>query len=118
MRRNPHSFLWDVCDSADAIASFIQGRDFDAYMADRMLRSAVERQFEIIGEALSQLSKIEPALAARVSDIRRIVGFRNTLIHGYDRVDDASVWRIVAEDLPSLRREAAALLADLGDAPQ
>ena len=87
-------------------------------MTDRMLRSAVERQFEIIGEALSPLAKIEPALAARVSDLRRIVGFRNTLIHGYDRIDHASVWRVVAEDLPSLRREAAALLAELGDAPR
>lgn len=117
MRRNPHSFLWDVCDAANAIADFIRGRDFHHYMGDRMLRSAVERQFEIIGEALSQLAKIEPNLAARVSDLRRIVGFRNTLIHGYDRIDDASVWRVVAEDLPSLRQQAAALLAELGDAP-
>jgi uncharacterized protein with HEPN domain len=56
-----------------------------------MLRSAVERQFEIIGEALSQLAKIDPAVAARIPDLRRIVGFRNVLIHGYDRMDAASV---------------------------
>ena len=117
MRRNPHSFLWDVCDAADAIAGFIQGQDFQNYIANRMLRSAVERQFGIIGEALNQLAKIEPTLASRVSDLHRIVGFRNTLIHSYDRVDDATVWRVVNEDLPSLREQAAALLAELGDPP-
>ena len=61
------------------------------YLDNRMLRSAVERQFEIIGEALSQLAKIDPAVAARIPDLRRIVGFRNVLIHGYDRMDAASV---------------------------
>ena len=82
MRRDPRSFLWDVRDAADAIASFTQGRSFGDYLADRMLRSAVERQFEIIGEALSQLAKTDPDLAARISDVRRIIDFRNVLIHG------------------------------------
>jgi uncharacterized protein with HEPN domain len=57
MRRDPRSFLWDVCNAADAIASFVHGRSFGDYSTDRMLRSAVERQFEIIGEALSQLAR-------------------------------------------------------------
>jgi uncharacterized protein with HEPN domain len=91
MRRNPHSFLWDVCDAANAIAGSIQGQDFQNYIANRMLRLVVERQFEIIGEALNQLAKIAPTLASRVSDLRRTVGFRNTLIYGYGRFDDASV---------------------------
>lgn len=70
-----------------------------------MLRSAVERQFEIIGEALSQLARADPTLAERVPDLRRIIGFRNVLIHGYDRVDAAAVWRVVEDDSrPSGRR--------------
>jgi uncharacterized protein with HEPN domain len=98
MRRNPRSFLWDVCDAADAISSFIEGRSSLDYLEDRMLRSAVERQFEIIGEALSQLAKIDPTVAARIPDLRRIVGFRNVLIHGYDRIDAASVWHVIQND--------------------
>ena len=117
MRRDPRSFLWDVCDAASAIADFIQGKSFVDYMADRRLRSAVERQFAIIGEALSQLARIDPILAARIPDLRRVIGFRNALIHGYDRIDDTSVWRIVGADLPPLQASARALLAELGGAP-
>ncbi len=57
-----------------------------------MLRAAVEREFEIIGEALAQLSKLDAALVARISDYRRIIAFRNILIHGYADVDDQLVW--------------------------
>ena len=117
MRRDPRGFLWDVCDAADAIASFVHGRGFGEYTADRMLRSAVERQFEIIGEALSQLARTDPGLAGRFPDLRRVVDFRNALIHGYDRVDDAGVWRVIEVDLPPLRERAAALLEELGGTP-
>ena len=117
MRRDPRSFLWDVRDAADAVASFTQGRSFGDYLADRMLRAAVERKFEIIGGALSQLAKTDPDLASRISDLRRIINFRNVLIHGDDRIDDVEVWRTIEIDLPPLRAEAAALLAELGEAP-
>ena len=82
MRRDPRSFLWDVRDAADTIASFVHGRSFGDYSADRMLRSAVERQLEIFGEALSQLTRTDPGLAGRIPNHRRIVDFRNALIHG------------------------------------
>jgi uncharacterized protein with HEPN domain len=115
MRRNPRSFLWDVCDAADAIASFIESRSSEDYLADRMLRSAVERQCGIIGEALSQLAKIDPTVATRIPDLRRIVGFRNVPIHGYDRIEAAGIWRVIQNDLPPLRAQAAALFAELED---
>jgi uncharacterized protein with HEPN domain len=118
MRRDPRSFLWDVREAADAIKEFAQGRTFQDYTSDRMLRSAIERQFEIIGEALSQLAKTDPALAGRIPEFRRVVGFRNLLIHGYDRIDDAAVWRAIQISLPPLRSQAAALLAELGEAPE
>ena len=68
-----------------------------------MLRSAVERQFEIIGEALNQLSKVDPEVASRIPELRRIVAFRNILIHGYATVDDALVWQALVDKLPGLR---------------
>jgi uncharacterized protein with HEPN domain len=69
MRRDPRSFLWDVREAADAIKRFTQGRSSTGLM----LRSAVERQFEIIGEALSQLTRVEGVLAARIPELWRIV---------------------------------------------
>ena len=67
-----------------------------------MLRSAVERQFEIVGEALNQLAKLAPGLSAQIPDLPRIVAFRNILIHGYAVVDNAIVWRAVQENVPEL----------------
>jgi uncharacterized protein with HEPN domain len=81
-----------------------------------MLRSAVERQFGIIGEALSHLSRRFPATAARISQCSAIVGFRNRLIHGYSAVADPVVWNVIEADMPLLKREVDALLAELQDA--
>jgi uncharacterized protein with HEPN domain len=75
-------------------------------------RSAVERQFEIVGEALSQLARVDPARASRVTDYRGIIAFRNILIHGYADIDNELVWVVVDEGLPILRSEIAALLAE------
>lgn len=115
MRRDPRAYLWDVREAADAIAGFVLGCSLDDYSADLMLRSAVERQFAIIGEALSQLAKVDQALAARIPQLRRVIAFRNVLIHGYDQIDNAGVWRIVEADLPLMRRHAADLLVELGE---
>lgn len=76
-----------------------------------MLRSAVERQFEIVGEALNQLARLAPDLAEQIPDLPRIVAFRNILIHGYAVVDNAIVWRAVHENLPGLLSVLERLLA-------
>lgn len=68
-----------------------------------MLRSAVERQFEIVGEALNRLSRVDPETAALVPDLPRIVAFRNVLAHGYAVIDDALVWQVATRRLPDLR---------------
>jgi uncharacterized protein with HEPN domain len=70
----------------------------------------VERQFEIVGEALNQLSRTAPDLAAQVPDSARIIAFRNILIHGYAIVDDEIVWRATQENVPALRAALDALL--------
>ena len=116
MLHNPRAWLWDVRQAADSIAAFIQGRSFADYTADLMLRSA-ERQFEIAGEALNRLSREAPEIAAQLPDLRRAVAMRNALIHGYREVDNATVWETIHEDLPALREQVEALLAQLGDHP-
>ena len=76
-----------------------------------MLRSAVERQFEIIGEALSQLHKIDSKLVRRIQDHRRIISFRNILVHGYATIRDDTVWGVVQTDLPILSKQINDLLS-------
>jgi uncharacterized protein with HEPN domain len=80
-----------------------------------MLRSAVERQFEVIGEALNQLSKADPQLAGQIPDLPRIVAFRNILIHGYATVDDALVWQLLDAKLPDLVEALRRLLGSVPD---
>jgi uncharacterized protein with HEPN domain len=75
-----------------------------------MLRAAVERKFEIIGEALARLLKFDPTIASRISESQRVIGFRNILIHGYADVADRLVWDIVQAKLPQLHLEVVALL--------
>jgi uncharacterized protein with HEPN domain len=110
MPRDPRALLWDAHDAAEAVAAFIRDRSVEDYRADRMLRSAVERQCEVLGEALNRLSRLAPEIAARIPGLSQAVAFRNLLIHGY-----AVVWRIAREDLPVLSRHLAALLAETGD---
>lgn len=111
MRRDPRAYLWDVREAARLITEFAGDVDFDAFEGSLLVRSAVERQFEIIGEALSQLAKLDLAMASQVPQFRRIVAFRNVLIHGYAALDHALVWRVIQEDLPVLRTAVERLLA-------
>jgi uncharacterized protein with HEPN domain len=114
MDRDPRAYLWDVQQAANAIDEFIAGLDAAGYVQNALVRAAVERQFEIIGEALNRLSKIAPDLARQVPHLREIIGFRNVLIHGYVMIDHGRVWRIAKTALPSLHTAVSALLAELG----
>ena len=78
------------------------------------MRSGIERQFEIVGEAMTRLIKQDPATAGKITDYRKIAGFRHALIHGYDSIDDETSWNIIANKLPVLRVELAQLLAANG----
>ena len=112
MQRDPKSLLWDARAAADVIATITASKSFADFDQDIILRSAVERQFEVVGEALAQLARLDAAMAAKVPDLREIVAFRNVLIHGYAVIDRARVWRVVEENLPQLRSALAALLAE------
>ncbi len=112
MARDPKAHLSDARAAVDAIVEFTRGKTFDDYVADLLLHSAVERQFVIIGEALAQLARLDPALAARLTDLPRIVAFRNILVHGYALVDHDQVWSAVQMRLPTLRAALGNLLAE------
>ncbi len=85
MRRDARAYLWDIQKAADAILKFIAGLDAAAYAETEVVHSAVERKFEIIGEALGQLAKLDPVLAQRIPDIRDIIAFRNVLFTAMPR---------------------------------
>lgn len=112
MRLEARKYLSDIQTACERIARFTQGKRFEDYLADEMLRSAVERQFGIAGEALSRLAKDSPDVAARIPDHVKIVGFRNILVHGYAAVDDRIVWGVIELHLAALRNEVNRLLAD------
>ncbi|WP_290650862.1 HepT-like ribonuclease domain-containing protein [Aquisalimonas sp.] len=112
MRRDPKKYLYDVSVAADRVQRFLAGKSFPDYDVDELLRAGVERQFEIMGEALNQLSQVAPEIAAKIPEYRRIVAFRNILIHAYADVDNAIVWGIASGKLPKLRRAVAHLLDD------
>jgi uncharacterized protein with HEPN domain len=114
LKRDPKSLLWDAREAAEVIDVITAGKTFAEFEGDLVLRSAVERQFEIVGEALAQLARLDRALADKIPDLREIIAFRNVLIHGYAVIDRARVWRVVEENLPQLR----AVLADLLGEPQ
>lgn len=114
MPRDARAYLLDAHEAAALIVRFAQGRTLEDYRADAMLRSAIERQFEIIGEAFNRLAKLDPLWAERIPDLRRIVDFRNVLAHAYATLDDALVWQAVVGKLPPL----LALLRELLDEPK
>jgi len=102
--------LHDMKSAAERIGRFTSGKDFDDYLSDELLRSGVERQFEIIGEAMTRLMKLDESVAQQISDYRKISGFRNALVHGYDSIDDETSWGIIKGKLPLLRAELEGLL--------
>jgi uncharacterized protein with HEPN domain len=104
--------LEDIRDAAAFIVEMTRGVTLERYAADRMLRQAVERNFEIIGEAVKRLSAADPATAARIGHREQIIAFRNILIHGYDLLDHGLVLTTAENQVPKLVAEVEALLAE------
>lgn len=111
MHADARKLLWDAQRAAERLARFTHGKSFADYQADDFLRSAVERQLEIVGEALNQLRRVDVATAGGIPELSRIVGFRNVLIHGYASVDNRIVWGIIETHLGSLRTSLDKVLA-------
>jgi uncharacterized protein with HEPN domain len=115
MPRDARAFVWDAQRAIELIRRFVESKSWTEYETDVLLRSAVERQVEIVGEALNRLSKADPAAAARIGDLPRIVAFRNILIHGYAVVDDRIVWEVVTTRVDGLDAALAELAAGWAD---
>jgi uncharacterized protein with HEPN domain len=112
----PHKtgkYLYDALRAAGFLVQFVQGKTFADYEADVLLRSGVERQFEVIGEALNQLADLDSATVSRIPEYQRIISFRNRLIHGYSFVDNRVVWDMLQNRLGVLREQAAGLLREI-----
>lgn len=105
--------LVDIKQAAEAILEFTRGKSFADYQSDDLLRSATERKFEIIGEALNRLGKSSSELLSRIHEHRSIISFRNILVHGYDRIDDQIVWGIIDEELDELLTNVEQLLKEI-----
>ena len=102
-------YLFDIQESIDSIQKYLgDKRDFNVYLADKMMRRAVEREFEIIGEAMSRIEKLDPAI--EIASKRQIISMRNRVIHGYDKIDNEIVWGIIVRHLPALKTEIGNLL--------
>ncbi len=110
MPPRPKALLEDIRDACDAIEAYVSGLTVGEYARDRLVRDAVERRFMIMGEAANQLLQADPDKAASLSDCRKLIDFRNVLVHGYSHVDDTTVWEIIQTRLSKLREEVVELL--------
>lgn len=115
MRPESKKYLYDIHHAIGLLKQFTAGKSFGDYERDAMLRAAVEREFEIIGEALSQLSKLDKPVAIRISRHQRIIAFRNVLVHQYADVDDRLVWDVVETYVPRLDSEIKELLMEVSE---
>ena len=114
---DPRTFLFDIQQACQVISQFTSGMTFPDYSADLKTRSAVERQLEIIGEALGQMLSSFPEMAQHFPEAPRIISFRNRLIHGYASVSNQAVWTILETHLPDLNSKVDALLVSGPEEP-
>ena len=111
MENKAKKLLFDMLTAINNIDSYIGDKKiFSEYDNNAMLQDAVERNIEIIGEAMNKLLKIEPKI--KISNTRRIVDARNIIIHGYDEIENAQVWEIIINHLPTLKQEVKQYLEE------
>ena len=104
MKREIKKYLFDIKISIDSINDYLgTTKNFFEYQNNKLLRRGIEREIEIIGEAMSRILKLEPAI--QIQNARQIIDTRNWVIHGYDKVDDVVIWGIVSKNLPELKKE-------------
>jgi uncharacterized protein with HEPN domain len=113
MQRDPRAYLNDILEAAAAIEAATVGVNGESYGSNRLIRSAVEREFIIIGEALRVISQRAPELFERIPEGRQIIDFRNLLTHEYLNVSDRIVWGAIQTDLPLLVQHCAQALQQL-----
>jgi len=105
MKKEIKKYLFDIMSSAEEINSYTNNFTFTDYSSNKLVQRAVERNFEIIGEALNAIKYNYSDLINKISDYQRIIGFRNILIHGYSEIDEKIVWDAIQKHLPILIKE-------------
>lgn len=115
MQPESAALLWDAIDAATSIGRFLDGISRNAYGNDLMRRRAVEREFEIVGEALGKLRRLDPATASRVPGLEEAVGLRNVLIHGYAEIVDERIYDTAIADLPELVKALSRLMTEASE---
>jgi uncharacterized protein with HEPN domain len=110
MNNNLKKFYYDIKVSVDSIKDYLKScNDYENFKSNKIIKRAVEREFEIIGEAINSIQKIDKDV--KISDYRKIINFRNYLIHGYSDISDKIVWSIIESDLPVLENEINDILS-------
>jgi uncharacterized protein with HEPN domain len=110
MQHEVRKYLFDIAQAAGEIQMFTRDLAYTQYMTDAKTQAAVERKFEIIGEALNRIKRLAPDILAAIPQHQRIIGFRNVISHGYDIVDPELVWDAIRNHLPVLKSVVESLL--------
>ncbi len=110
MDHEPKAYLFDIKQACDEIKEFTHDMGFEEYSDNSMVKAAVERKFLVIGEALRRLKREHPEIIDKITGHQKIIGFRNVLVHGYDIIDDATVWSAIKDSMPTLRNEVEDIL--------
>lgn len=109
-RHDPEKYLYDIQNCCQFLIELTKVKSINDYNNDRVFRSALERELQIIGEAMMQLDNDFPAIADKISEHRSIIGFRHVLVHGYDSLNPATVWNVVETKLKLLHEQVASFL--------
>lgn len=109
MTASINKLLFDIETSIKSINIHLgKERNFHNFQSNLTIKRAVERELEIIGEAVSKILKIKPDF--KLTNARKIVDLRNVIIHSYDAIDDETIWGIVSNHIPKLEKEVSELL--------
>lgn len=107
-------WLYDVKLAIDEIDNFFyeNPKDFFKYQQNIILKRAIERNLEIIGEAINRIIKRDETFTEKISEAKAIVGLRNQVIHAYDNISDENIWSILINHLPKLKQEIEFLITE------
>lgn len=106
-------WVYDIYLALEEIESYFENteKNFFDYRKNTMLKRAIERDLEIIGEAVNRIIKREPSFEKNISNAKAIIGLRNQVIHSYDTISDEIIWSIIINHLPKLKKEIDYLIA-------
>lgn len=109
MNEQVRKYLFDILDSVNALKDYFKDvKEFSKFNNNRLLKKAVEREFEVIGEAMNRILKFDNSIS--ISNSKKIVSVRNYIAHGYDSVDYEILWSIIIKHLPLLEKEISDLM--------